>query len=181
MGRGRRWWSGSAGRLSPTQSRGTGAAPLGIGARYRRRSPRRRERATWPTTLVPDAPRATISYFTGGVNRAIDYPMRGAIVRPVNLTFRHADHERIATEAGHSGGLPPEVVRAFRKVVQGLRSATDQRDIRSMKSWRLEKLKGDRKHQHSIRLNKQWRLILELMGTGASASIGIEEIENHYR
>ena len=37
---------------------------------------------------------------------------------------------------------------------------TDEQDLRSLKSLRYEKLKGARFGQHSLRLNKQWRLIL---------------------
>lgn len=98
----------------------------------------------------------------------------------MNLTFRHADQERIATEAGHTGGLPPEAVRGFRKVVQGLRAVRDQRDIRAMKSWRLEKLKGERRNQYSIRLNKQWRLILEFRGTAPDTTVWIDGIEDYH-
>ncbi|TWU13165.1 Plasmid maintenance system killer protein [Symmachiella macrocystis] len=57
--------------------------------------------------------------------------------------------------------LAPNVVRAYRKVMNIIRSAEDERDIRAMKSLRLEKLKGRRKHQHSLRLNDQMRLIIE--------------------
>jgi proteic killer suppression protein len=41
-----------------------------------------------------------------------------------------------------------------------LDSATDERDLRAMRSLNLEKLKGDRTGQFSIRLNDQFRLIL---------------------
>jgi len=34
-------------------------------------------------------------------------------------------------------------------------------DLRVPPSYRLEKLKGDRKHQYSIRINKKWRICFE--------------------
>ena len=49
-----------------------------------------------------------------------------------------------------------------------------------MKSWHLERLKGNRKHQHSIRLNRQWRLIVEFTGKGANTEIVIVGIEDYH-
>lgn len=40
-------------------------------------------------------------------------------------------------------------------------NARDERDLYALKGLRYEKLKGDRGHQHSIRLNRQYRLIIE--------------------
>lgn len=34
--------------------------------------------------------------------------------------------------------------------------------MRAVKSLHYEKLKGNRKHQHSVRLTNQWRLIFEI-------------------
>lgn len=45
--------------------------------------------------------------------------------------------------------------------MQAIRAAEDERAFYAMKSLHFEKLKGDRSHQHSMRLNDQWRLILE--------------------
>lgn len=54
-----------------------------------------------------------------------------------------------------------DVVVAYRRKIQVLDSARDERDLRAMRSLNLEKLKGDRAGQHSIRLNDQFRLILK--------------------
>jgi proteic killer suppression protein len=53
-----------------------------------------------------------------------------------------------------------DVVRAFRKKIQLLDAARDERDIRAYKALRLEKLAGDRAGTSSIRINDQYRLIL---------------------
>jgi proteic killer suppression protein len=42
-----------------------------------------------------------------------------------------------------------------------LDSATRLDDLRMPPANRLEALKGDRKKQHSIRINDQWRICLE--------------------
>lgn len=47
-------------------------------------------------------------------------------------------------------------------------------------SLHCEKLKGDRSHQHSIRLNDQWRLIFELEGKGAAKVVAIVSIEDYH-
>lgn len=54
-----------------------------------------------------------------------------------------------------------EVVRAYRKKIAILSSANDERDLRALKSLRLEQLKGDRAGTSSIRINKKLRLILK--------------------
>ena len=43
-----------------------------------------------------------------------------------------------------------------------LNVAASLHDLSPLKSIGLHKLKGDRKHQRSMRLNRQWRLVLEL-------------------
>jgi proteic killer suppression protein len=53
-----------------------------------------------------------------------------------------------------------DVIRAFRKKMQLLEAATDERDIRAYKALRLERLAGDRAGTSSIRINDQYRLIL---------------------
>jgi len=47
-----------------------------------------------------------------------------------------------------------------------------------MKSLHFEKPKGARSHQRSMRLNKQWRLILELEQTKEGKTVVIIEIED---
>ena len=62
------------------------------------------------------------------------------------------------------GRFPPGVVKGYRKAMQVIRSAVDERDIYAMKGLRFEKLERDRKGQHSLRCNDQYRLIVEIIG-----------------
>ena len=78
------------------------------------------------------------------------------------VRFSNKDLERLESDPGHTAGLDRDVVKAFRKRMQLIRAAPDERDFYALKSLRFEKLKGARKHQRSMRLNDQWRLILEL-------------------
>jgi proteic killer suppression protein len=64
--------------------------------------------------------------------------------------------------------------------MQFLRAATDERDLRAMKSMRFEKLKGARSHQFSLRLQDQWRLILEIEVQGSAKTLVIVEIEDYH-
>jgi proteic killer suppression protein len=45
-----------------------------------------------------------------------------------------------------------------RRKLRQLDSATELRDLAAPPGNRLEALRGDRKGQHSIRINNQWRL-----------------------
>lgn len=77
-------------------------------------------------------------------------------------------------------GLAAPLVTAYRRRLQVIRAARDERDFYAMKSWRFEKLKGNRQHQHSMRLNNQFRLILELVGAGPSKQVRIVAIEDYH-
>ncbi|HEX7425030.1 MAG TPA: type II toxin-antitoxin system RelE/ParE family toxin [Terriglobales bacterium] len=48
--------------------------------------------------------------------------------------------------------------RVARRKLRQLDSATELRDLAAPPGNRLEALRGDRKGQHSIRINGQWRL-----------------------
>ncbi|MBI5117629.1 type II toxin-antitoxin system RelE/ParE family toxin [Candidatus Poribacteria bacterium] len=94
--------------------------------------------------------------------------------------FKGRHLERLETDAVFDAGYQPGVVKAFRKRMQQIRSAADERDLRSLKSLRLEKLKGSRSHQYSMRLNDQWRLILEFQGTASNKVVIIVAIEDYH-
>lgn len=61
-----------------------------------------------------------------------------------------------------------------------IRAATDERDFYAMKSLHFEKLKGKRSRQYSMRLNDQWRLILEMEGKGNDKVLVIVAIEDYH-
>jgi len=88
--------------------------------------------------------------------------------------------DRLEIEAGFDGGYAREVVAAYRRRVQGIRAAVDERDLYEMRSWRFKKLKGDRGHQRSIRLNDQWRLIVEIKKAEPKNIVVIVAIEDYH-
>ena len=63
--------------------------------------------------------------------------------------------------------LPPDIQRSARRKLLQL-DATDRLDIMRLPPGnRLEALKGDRRGQHSIRINDQWRLCFRWSGEDA--------------
>ncbi len=54
--------------------------------------------------------------------------------------------------------LPGSIQQIALRKLRVLDSAIDLRDLMAPPSNRLEKLKGTRKEQHSIRINDQWRI-----------------------
>jgi proteic killer suppression protein len=60
--------------------------------------------------------------------------------------------------------VPPDVQnRAFKKLIT-IDAAEELEDLRQPPSNRLEKLKGDRVEQYSIRVNDQWRICFRWSG-----------------
>ena len=98
----------------------------------------------------------------------------------MEVEFDDADLDRLESDAQYTAGHSQEVVRAFRKRMQQIRAFRDERDFMAVRSLNFEKLKGTREGQHSIRLNLQWRLILEIRGTHPCKVIGIIEIVDYH-
>ena len=97
------------------------------------------------------------------------------------MQFRFADGEleRLYTDRNYTARLGPNIVKAFRKVVGLIKGASDERDFYKMKSLHYEKLHGKRSHERSMRLNQQFRLIVELEGHGDKTVVVIS-VEKHY-
>jgi proteic killer suppression protein len=80
----------------------------------------------------------------------------------MNVIFGDDSLERLASDPEYTAGKSPAIVRAYRKLMTLIRNADDERDFYNLKSLHFEKLHGKRKHQHSMRINDQYRLIIEL-------------------
>ncbi len=75
-------------------------------------------------------------------------------------TFKSKETEKIFNRY-HSRKYPVDIQRvAFRKL-RMLNQARNINDLRVPPANRLEKLKGERTGQHSIRINDQWRICFE--------------------
>jgi proteic killer suppression protein len=98
----------------------------------------------------------------------------------MDVEFDDENLDRLETDAQYTAELSQEVVRAYRKRMQQIRAFLDERDFYAAKALHFEKLKGNRAGQHSIRLNMQWRLILEIRGDRPCKIIGIVEIVDYH-
>lgn len=73
-----------------------------------------------------------------------------------------------------------DVVVAYRKKIQILDGAEHERDLRAMRSLNLEKLKGSRAGQYSIRLNDQFRLILKFRTEANGRVVVVIELVDYH-
>jgi len=78
---------------------------------------------------------------------------------------------------GHvSRKLPIEIQRAARRKLLYLDDAEDLQDLKAPPGNRLERLKGDRAGQYSVRINDQWRICFEWVGNKAR---NVEIVDAH--
>jgi toxin HigB-1 len=98
----------------------------------------------------------------------------------MEVEFADDDLDRLEMELQFTAGFGREVVRGFRKAMQVIRAASDERDLYRLKGLHFEKLEGTRSHQRSIRINKQWRLILEIVGMAPNKKVRVMRIEDYH-
>ncbi|MGH9905813.1 MAG: type II toxin-antitoxin system RelE/ParE family toxin [Pyrinomonadaceae bacterium] len=98
----------------------------------------------------------------------------------MEVVFKEDSLDRLETDARFEGRWVPGVVSAYRKRLQVIRAAPDERDFYQLRSLHFEKLKGNRAHQHSMRLNTQYRLIVELHGKGQDKVVYVVGIEDYH-
>ena len=88
--------------------------------------------------------------------------------------------DRLEVDMELTGGYPQGVLKAYRKRLQAIRAAVDERDLYAFASWRFKKMKGERSHQRSIRLNDQWRLVVEIKLASPKNIMVIASIEDYH-
>jgi toxin HigB-1 len=98
----------------------------------------------------------------------------------MEIEYRNPDLDRLETEVDFTAGFAGEIVRGFRKRIQAIRAAVDERDLYAIRGNRFEKLQGKRAHQHSMRLNDQWRLIIEIKKSSPKNIIMVIGIEDYH-
>lgn len=99
----------------------------------------------------------------------------------MEVEFEDSDLERILYEASFTGRYPDNVVKMFRRRMQFIFHAQDERDIRAMKSLHFEALKGQLQGQHSIRLNRQYRIVFRLDGEKEDKKVVVLAIEDYHQ
>ncbi len=97
------------------------------------------------------------------------------------VAFARKELERLYTAGDGAEDYAEQVVNTFLRRVRTLEAAVDERDLRAQRALRLEALKEKRyRGKHSIRVNDQWRLILEFSGHGEDKTVTIMELSKHY-
>jgi proteic killer suppression protein len=98
----------------------------------------------------------------------------------VDVEYRDEVLRRLAEDADFAPRQwGRDVIKAYRKKLQLIIAATDERDLYALRGLRLEQLKGDRAGQCSIRLNDQFRLILTFVTKGERVAIILELVDYH--
>lgn len=100
---------------------------------------------------------------------------------PLEVVFRDEGLFELATDKSAKSAYPQAVEKKFRLRIQQIISAVDERDLYTQTSLHFEKLKGERSHQHSMRLNDPWHLIVELERDASYKRIVIVGIEDHHQ
>jgi len=86
------------------------------------------------------------------------------------VSFRDDWLRAFFVEDSRSRNIPPDLEgRLFRKL-QMIDDATSDRDLRVPPSNHFEKLRGRLDQLHSIRVNKQWRLVFRWDGSSGEAT-----------
>lgn len=75
---------------------------------------------------------------------------------------------------------PVDVENKFLFRLGQIQAATNENDLRNIRTLHFEKLKGDRKDTYSIRVKDGWRIIFRLEKNGLIKIMHIEELSNHY-
>ena len=98
----------------------------------------------------------------------------------MDVSFGDKSLDRLETDAAFSAGFGDSIVKAYRKRMQQIRASTDERTFYALRSLHFDKLQGQREGQHSMRLNDQFRLILELRGEAPKKTVHILEIVDYH-
>jgi|SRR3990167_6657040 len=99
---------------------------------------------------------------------------------PFEIRFKDESLEKLERDTKQDAGYQTGIGKMFRRRMQLIRGAADERDFYALKSLHYEKLKGDREHQRSMMLNDQWRLVLEVEDGNPNKVIWIVNIEDYH-
>lgn len=98
----------------------------------------------------------------------------------MRVEFHDEVLRRLAEEPAYAPqGWDLAVIRSYRKKVQLICSAADERDLYALRGLRMEQLKGDRQGQTSMRLNDQFRLVLTFKTEGDRVAVLLEVVDYH--
>lgn len=98
----------------------------------------------------------------------------------MRFEFKEKDLLLLYTEEKGVRRYPPDVVEGFFEVMAIIDSAKNESDIRAYKHLHFEKLRGNRAGQHSLKLDKQFRLIVKIEKDEHGKLLWIIEIVDYH-
>lgn len=98
----------------------------------------------------------------------------------MDIEFDDPLYDRLETDPTFTGVFAPAIVNLYRRRIQLIRAAPDERAFYALKSLHFEKLKGNRQGQYSMRLNAQWRLVMRLEQRSDGKVVAIVRIEDYH-
>jgi len=98
----------------------------------------------------------------------------------MEIEFATQDLCDLYTKQNFNAGYGGEIVKAYRKRIQIIKAAKDERDLYALRSNNFEKLKGKRAHEHSLRLNIKMRLIVEIRQGTPKNKVLVKGIEDYH-
>jgi toxin HigB-1 len=102
------------------------------------------------------------------------------MILAMDFQFKNRKLEALYTLELGAEAYPEAVVRAFFEVMVIIEAISDERSLYAIKSLHFERLKGKRKFEQSIRLNKQWRLIVRLEKDKEGKYLVILDLEDYH-
>ena len=97
----------------------------------------------------------------------------------MRFRFKSRKLRSLYTEERGAHKYPPGVVDAFFEAIEAIGAAADERDLRALKGFRYKKLKGGRKGTYSLRLNDQFRLIIQQESDQDGKYVLVVDIDPH--
>ena len=97
----------------------------------------------------------------------------------MRLTFDNPELEILFHDSNARTRYSKAIVKAFRQLIARVIDATNENHLRDLKGLHFEKLKG-RKGEYSMRLNKQFRLIVTIESASGGNVLHILDIEDYH-
>ena len=97
----------------------------------------------------------------------------------MEIEFQDSELERLAFEASYVIE-PLALMKGYRKRINQIIQVPNRQALYAYKSLRLEKLIGRRKGKHSMRINNQYRLIIEFRQKNKHEKVVIINIEDYH-
>lgn len=122
-------------------------------------------------TIIPESIELTIEFPSGLL-------ILGNNV--VRFRFKTKKIQDLYTTGKGSKKYPESIIDAFFELMSVIDAARDERDFYALKSLHYEKLKGKRKNQRSLRLNVQYRLVIQVNEDQQGKYLEVLDIEDYH-